>query len=608
MTKDIILKSDESTSALSVNGKVYDLQSMPDYNDPLVLKQKKDLLLEIDLNELTDNLYLSVELLYVAYNGVAGAQGGKLQSDINFLMGDLALLCNKCVGTMSSFKDETQNIINSLGQTYRWLLRGKEKLAIAKLRRCGDSSTTMATRADELSTEFMALQKRSVTIRSNTILEEAAENDKKEAAQQAIRELEAKQKTEKTNQEELVAQVGQMQVLYDDAKAREEKATEKSLILGITSAICGAIGAGLGAYASAKNPAGSIMTVSNNQVEKEKIESAQKTADEKKKKSEEANNNLLEINNKLIPVKSKLATLQQEGKELKTQIGIIEGVEEETRTAEQKEQLNSLNTDLTNKSKEVSYAQVEVKKLQEEANTADNAAKDYTAEYGAASVALNKISGSMDTMAASAATAEESIHQEKMKFLEKKFELETEKRKSLVAMAEFTEGIKNSKVEEGNAEVSVHSLHAAVGAMGKIVGTLTNASLFWKQMAEFCTKMSEKGFQTDLQDLTDPENGLSTEERIEEYQDVYFMKSYLEYLCQWVALNGLSDEYLISASQAQKKCVENLSKSPSIAEARERAPELARTMGIMINQKILASNKESSEILQEQARLEAVEA
>lgn len=605
MSRNVILKSDESDSALSVNGRIYDLQSIPDYDDPLVLKQKKELLLEIDLDQLNDNLYLSVELLYVAYNGVAGAKGGGLQSAINMLMGDLAILCNECIGTMSTFKTQTDNIIAQLGQTYRQLIRGKEKSAILRLRRCGESSAAMAARADELSVAFIELQKRSVAIRSDTILEEASEYDKKLKAEKAIRDLEAQQKAEKVNQQELVAQVGEMQYLYNEAKAREEKAADKALILGVTSAICGAIGAGLGAYAATKNPVGVLSATATNDADTKKLELAQKTADEKKKKSDEANSKLLEINNKLVPIKSKLATLKKEEKELKTEISIIEGVKEDIRTDDQKVKLNSLITELTKKTKEITDADIEIKKLDGEATLADKSAKDYTAEYGAAAAALNQLSGSMDTMAAAAATAEESIHKEKMMFLEKKFELEAEKRKSLVAMAEFAEGIKNSKIEEGNAEVTVNSLHAAVSALGKIIGTLTNASLFWKQMAQYCTKMTEQGFQSELQDITDPYAGLSQEERIEEYQDTYFMMNFLEYLCQWVALNGLSGEYVVSAARAQKKCVENMGNAATIDEAKLKAPQLAKAMEVMLKQRILDSNSHSSQLLSEQARLEA---
>lgn len=605
MATDIVIKSPETISALSVNGRIYDLQAAPEYTDPLVVKQKADLLLEIDLNELNDNLFLSVELLFVAYNGVAGAQEGKLQAEINEIMGALALLCNRCVGTMSVFKDETQNIISELGQTYRFLIQGKEKLAVAKLRHCGESSKVMANRADELSREFMELQKRSVSVRSKTIIEETLEHKKKVETEKAIRELEAKQKAEKVNQEELVSQVAKLQTQYDDAKSREEKAAEKSFIFGITSAICSSIGAGLGAFTSAKNPVGSaVAKTSSDMAETKKMEIAQKTADEKKVRSDEANKKLLEVNDKIALAKSKLTTLKREEGELKTQIGIIEGVQESTRTETQKEELKTFKTKLAEKKKEVTEADVELKKLDGEAKLVEKTSKDLTAEYGAAAAALQNVSERMDKFASAAASAEESIHAEKMRYLEKKFELEAEKRKSLVAMVEFAENIKNSKVEKGNAEVSVNSLHAAVEAMGKIIGTLTNASLFWKQMSEFCSKMSEKGFQSDLKDLTDPSVGITVEERVAEYQSVNFMLSFLKYLCQWVALNGLSGEYLISASNAQKKCVQNLAQSPTIDAARQMAPVLAKAMGIMLDQKILASTTASSNILQEQARLD----
>jgi len=609
MTKDIILKSDATVSSLSFNGKDYDLTQAPDYTDPLVVRQKEDLLLQIDLNELNDNLYLSVELLFVAYNGVAGAQGGKLQAEINGIMGDLALLCNQCVGTMSAFKDETQNIISELGQTYNFLIKGKEKLAIIKLKHCGESSTKMANKATELSQSFMELQKRSVTTRSNTILEEASENDKKEAAQTAINELQAKLKTEQTNQVELVAQVTQVQTMYDEAKSREEEASKKSLILGITSAICSTIGTGLGAFAAAKNPIGSaVASMSNNNNNAQntaQIDVAQKTSDDKKQKADEANALLLETKDKIATAKTNAATLKKEKTELETKIGIIEKVDEATRIQEQKDNLAALKTNLADKTKSVADADAEVTRLNGVITTTTQTAKDYSAKYGAAAAALQKLSGSMDTMASAASSAEESIHQEKMKLLEKKFDLETQKRKSLVAMSEFAENIKNSEIVKGNSTVSVNSLHAAVEAMGKIIGTLTNASLFWKQMADFCTKMSDKGFQSNINDLINPINGLSLEDRVIEYKDINLMFSFLQYMCQWVALNGLSAEYLVSASDAQKKCIQNIAQSPTIEEARLRAPELAKSMGIMLNQKILASNSASSNILLEQARLHA---
>ncbi|MEO6521336.1 MAG: hypothetical protein ABIN91_06660 [Mucilaginibacter sp.] len=604
-TTNEIKKSTETKSSISVNNIIYDLQVAPAYTDPLVLKQRKDLLLEIDLDELNDNLYLSVELLFVAYNGVAGAQGGKLQAEINDIMGALALLCNRCVGTMNSFKIETENIISQLGQTYRFLVSGNEKLALAKLKRCGVSSKVMATDSEKLSSEFMELQKRSVAVRSNTIIEETSEYNRKLAAEKAIRELEAKQKAEKVNQEELVAQVANLQAMYDKAQRDEDKAADRSLILGITSAICGAIGAGLGAFAAAKNPAASAITkTSSDRATAKKIELAQAKADEAKTNSDKANKKLLGLKDKVNSAKTKLAALETQKTETQTEISIIEGVDAGDRTKKQKADLDKHKKALVKITADIAENKGKTETLQGEMKLVEKSAKDLSAEYGAASASLEKLSGGLDKMADAASSAEESIRSEKMAVLEKKFAMEAEKRKSLVAMAEFAENIKNSKVEQGNAEVSINSLHAAIEAMGKIVGTLTNASLFWKQMADYCSKMSEKGFQATLQDIIDPDTGLDLDERVEHYQDLHFMSEFLFYICQWVALNGLSGEYLISTSNAQKKCVQNLAQSPTIENAKKNAPELAKKMGIMLNQRILDSTNNSSNILQEQARLE----
>jgi hypothetical protein len=603
MGKYLILKSVENITALSINGKDYDLEKFNDYSDQLVIKQKKELLGQIDLNELTDNLYLSVELLYVAYNGVAGAQGGKLQADINTLMGDMAILCNECVTTMVSFETESENIISQLGQTYRWLLKGNEKLAIKKLQNCGASSEKMASSADNLSEKFLKLQERSVKVRSHTILEEGSENDKKEAAKKAIRELESTRKTEKINQEGLLEQVSNIQVLYEEAKEREQQESDKAMIMAITSAITGAIGAGLGAYVAVQNPLTMLLPKSGNNKDDKELQEAIKKQDDTKKALEEKQAELKDIEADLELTEGKLKKCKNDENELGKKINTIEEKEESSRKDEEKEGLQELKHALSIQTKEINELNVEVEKQKVKVKDVKKVSTDYTALFNGASVALTDISEKMKSMATQAASAQESIHKEKMEFLNRKFKLEDEKRKSLVMMQEFTEEINNAKVDEGHATLSVNSLHAAVGAMGKIVGTLTNASLFWKQMAGFCTKMHKKGFQQELKDLIDPENGVDKDDRIKEYQDVNFMTSFLTYLCQWIALNGLSGEYLVSATNAKNKCVENLSKSPSIEEAIRAAPELAKSMSIMLTKKIKESDEQTLNIQKEKARL-----
>ncbi|HEY3621414.1 MAG TPA: hypothetical protein VGL12_03280, partial [Roseiarcus sp.] len=87
-------------TSIVVNDRSYNLTERPSYDDPLVQSQVSTVLGQLSLNEVTDNLYLCVELIFVAYNGVAGAQGGKIQADVAGLQSKLALLCNDCLLTM----------------------------------------------------------------------------------------------------------------------------------------------------------------------------------------------------------------------------------------------------------------------------------------------------------------------------------------------------------------------------------------------------------------------------------------------------------------------------------------------------------------------------
>jgi hypothetical protein len=605
MSESELTVQKQNSLEVKVDGKkyIYSLDSVPDYKDPLVQKEVKSVLGQLSLKDVTENLYLSVELFYVAYNGVAGARGGTIQAEIAELQSKLAMLCNECVKTMTTFDAETKNIITELIQTYKWLTKGKEALAIKKLAHCSESSMSMSKSANALAEQFKKLQVESTKTRSNTIEEEASERDRKLAAEKAEREIIAKQKAEQTNKEELVAQIAETQQLYDEAKRREEKESDKALILGITSAITSTIGAGLGTFAAMKNPVGSVMasvaSASNSNSNNTQLTEAQKNADEKKKLSDQAQQDLLKAKDEQTAKQNTVDKLNSELEALKQEIS-----KKEQDSSTKKDDLDELKGKRDAKQLELDTANQELTTAKNKVQTLEKSAKDYTAAYGAAGVALQDLAKSTGQMAQAAASAEESIHQEKMKYLNQKLALEKEKRESLVKLAEYAENIKNLKVEEGNATLSVNSLHAAVEALGKIIGTLTNASLFWDQMSAYCERMSNQGFQQDIKDLTAPDSGLSEEERIDEYRNPSFMMQFLTYLCQWVAVNGISGEYLISASEAQKKAVEYISQSPTIEEAIKKAPELAKNLEKIIGESLRESRQASAELEQQKAVIE----
>lgn len=578
-----------------IEKKEYSLAEIPSFNDPLVQREKERVLGQLSLNDITQNLNLSVELFYVAYHGVAGARGGKLQAEIARLQSRLAMLCNECVITMETFETETRNIIELLQQCYRWLTKGQEKLAFKKLAHCKESSNAMSIKAKSLAEQFKTLQVDSTRAKSDTILEEASENDRLLAAEKAERETIAKQKAEEANQKALLEDIETTQRLYEDAKNREAEESTKALVLGIISTVTGAIGAGLGAYSAAKNPVATIINRAGSTLEDNaQIKAAQATMDSAKQQSDEAQKKYLEAKDKEDAQLAIIKRLKAELDELNTALTSME-----QDGSASKEDIATLQKKRDDKKTEHDTATEKLPALTRAANSLEKDAKESNEAYAAAGTTLTTLAASTSKIAEKAATTEASVREERMNLLNKQLELQKEKRASLVALAEYAASLENLKIEQGNATLSVNSLHSAIDALGKVIGTLTNASLFWDQMSAYCGQMTSGGFQRDLEDLKE----MDLDVRLQEYQEPQFMISFLLYLCQWVAVNGLSGDYLKAAGEAQKKAVNYLRESPTIEEAKRKAPELAKNLSRIVEKDLQASRMLSAELEQQRAIL-----
>ena len=110
--------------------------------------------------------------------------------------------------------------------------------------------------------------------------------------------------------------------------------------------------------------------------------------------------------------------------------------------------------------------------------------------------------------------------------------------------------------------------------------------------------MNAQGFQKELRDY---QECFTEEERQTEYRTPYFMKLFLTYLCQWVALNGISGDYVIAAAKAQQKAVDYLRQAPAIEEAIRKAPELAKNMERIVANSLSASRRISADLEQQKA-------
>ncbi|HET6419691.1 MAG TPA: hypothetical protein VFG19_06010, partial [Geobacteraceae bacterium] len=328
-TSSIVVRPEQHEMVLIQNHieETYSLDKIPAPTSSLVLDGKQEILHEMNLDTVLDNLELVGGLLYVAYNGVAGAKGGQLQAKCSGLQKSLADLCIDCVLTMQTFQSETADVLGYLVDTFDWLLQGEEKLAIKQLGRCEQCADNMATASEKLAARFDAYSKDAEQVLEDTQVEQGAQYEKKQEMERKLREIEADKKKTESLQKEIAASAQQMQELYNEAKAREETESERAFALGIVSAITSAIGAGVAAFAASQNP---LSKTGIPNVENQENEKALKEAKKKQKEADDADDEAAEAEKK-AKEKEKEA---EEAEEEATKAG--QEAEEKKKAAEEK--------------------------------------------------------------------------------------------------------------------------------------------------------------------------------------------------------------------------------------------------------------------------------
>ncbi|BBN82311.1 hypothetical protein PA25_22960 [Pseudoalteromonas sp. A25] len=571
MAYDLIINSPTN---IALGAESYSLREIPSFNSTMVQKEVSQVLGQLNLGEVTENLELSIDLLNVAYHGVAGQ--GSLRPRVAKLQSDLGLLSNDCIVTMTSFESQTSIIIKQLIEVHKWLSKTKESMALKKLQRCKEASKRMAVEAKQLADAFVVLQKESTTVYTDTMYAEEQEHARKVKLEESISTLDAKLTAQKKNQEELVASAMQAELDYQDAKDREESEIKHTRTVQIVGMVLSVFKAGLGAVLNEKSEESDTI-----KAQREKHAQAQLDANDKQAQlledetlANEAAQHREQLQTQFDQAAQKLDALEQKLESKRKQPDAQEEVEAllEQYKAQQAEKVK-LEVQLEQASKEESKAK----------QTAEKSKRIYDTAYKA----LEGIEASLKQMTAASEKTLTSYRQEKMAFLKQKIELEKAKRESLEKLSEFTSMLANSKDNFAISESSVQSLHAAVGAMGQIVSSLTQAALFWEQMANYCDRMQDAGFQAMIEDVKDEDE----ETRQEQYEDEAFIEEYLVYICQWTALNYISKEYKDKANAAQQKAMAHLKQNPSIELCRQLAPELAKEMGNKLSRQIESSNE-----------------
>ncbi|EWY39911.1 hypothetical protein N825_04650 [Skermanella stibiiresistens SB22] len=566
-----VVKFDPATNevVLSHKGKseTVVIDKEPGSTSALVVQGRVEILQDLNLDTVLTNLERTGDLLNLAYNGVAGYKAGVLQAKVSRLLYDLAGVCSDCANTMLTFQAKSNLILGNTLKTYRYLLSGKETLAMKQIEHCCAAADEMARYADKLAKTFDKMADDTQTVLEDTLMARGEEFERNEAIKRQLATMDTDLKVVKTKQAELIKAIKSAQDLYNEAKEKEEVESKRAFALQIASVVVSGIGAGVSAFVAVKNPLGAVMSSGGSKPDTTKDDEAIKEAkkeletkrEELTKKNEEVEKTRVEAEQ----LKTASATKRRKANKLKAELAAAEkdtGVKPE-QTAKLKVEAEAVEEDAKESETKAATREKDLERLQKQVENLQQAAEK----------TADRLAQAGDKTQARA----DAARSEKLKALDNKLDLEERNRQALVSMVEYAEKIKNTEIDKQTVEAAVASLTTAIGALKQIAVALITARDFWNSMAEYCRRTMEGEYIQSVRDYMDT---LSKEERLEMYRDPEFIGQAVIYAARWKSLELVCGEYYDAATRAKLKVHGHMEANPTIEESRRLAAGMAGTL------------------------------
>ena len=129
-------------SWVKIDGETFALISIPSAESRMVQSAKREFLEQLDLYSLADDLGKLNKFMRLAYNGVAGHT--ELQIKVQRVGHKSTKLADKSATTVYQFKEKSQDVLEELQTTYKFLLEGLENAAVISLSMMADKAAGMA--------------------------------------------------------------------------------------------------------------------------------------------------------------------------------------------------------------------------------------------------------------------------------------------------------------------------------------------------------------------------------------------------------------------------------------------------------------------------------
>lgn len=566
--------ANESTELTIVKdgGYQYNLMELPPQDSPGIIKEGKEILRDMQIESIIQNLENVARLMFVAYNALGGTM---VQSKMSGLQKKYLELIDDSEQAIITFEDRSQEICAFVARAYGWLLKGKEKMALSQFERCAEAAEEMALKAETLAGGFKELGGQAEQVLESTQDESTLQYKKMDEIQKQMEQYNANLAGLKSMQEELDKNVEDINKIYQEAKKKENAAFELKKGMEIANAVAGCLKAiipsvssmqGNMSQESSRIIQGIQEKLSSQEKEKTELASKRKAAEQELKRlqqeQEELEKEIADIRQQIEAKESNTVQTEEEKEEalkgLRSELG-----DREEKLNEKKEKISQEETVLKEAEKQLTQLEDGIDKLNQQLNECVQQCKD---DY---------------------ARAEEAAE----RALEKKLEMEKQRRETLASIQEFTVLIQSGVRQKNVAETAVKTLQVAIQCIKQVVVALLTAAKFWNSMKDYCKNLAKSQVIKDIEDMNNDENKVSMEERLEMYQDNMFKKAFFQYICRWAALYYVCDDYRRRNNKVRDMVAGNIKSSAGREEEWQLAGRLADEMKKSIDAQVEDSDK-----------------
>ncbi|CAM3919742.1 hypothetical protein CCOS865_00920 [Pseudomonas reidholzensis] len=559
-----------SEDTFIIDNHEYSISQSPLPGDVLVLKKKQAILGSLRLDTVTQNLELCVDMYRLAYIGATAANAGPTKARVVGLQSEFGKICVQANEAMGTLKDASQLTLELLLGAYRYLVTGKDKVALAKLARCSEQAKRMAAAAAKLSQEFLALQSKSAEAKSEAVLAHASEEEKRRTADAEMARFTEEVNGFNASMSNLIEELDALNETQRKAEKQLAEDNKKGFIMGIISVVANVAATGLQTYAKMSNPL-SVLVAQNSagQLDNAELKAATEKWEAAEKQRLASEQTLRELNRQVGTLKKTIADCELEIQQLNAKQS-AEGVDKAApdnaqRIADKQTILNDQTAKL-----QALEGQIEDQKV---------TLAQHTKTCAALGDSARTLATGCDNMAKQAFSAADKSQAVLDKAMDNQRKVRQERNELQLKMGGVLGQLAATKLVSNNAEVAVKALQVSMFAISQVIIALNDASLFWTQMAGACEALDQRGLDRDVIDM----DLLQPEERIQEYKTDPFRYAYLQHICSWVALNDIASEYLVYVESSRTQNNHNISHS---IDDPQQAAQLVSSLAQSINEKM----------------------